>query len=302
MSISKPLRHAAVLTTLAAATFATTGCKDGGGLSGLLISNEQEVEIGSGVDVEIEKEYKILVDTDPVAVWARQLVEQMVPASNDYRKSSEFGGYKVEVLYDNSLVNAFAAPGGYVYLASGLILSAGSCAEVAGVVGHELAHVTQRHSVKKLTKSSIFSSLAGIILDEGITQTVVNAAYSVLLNTSFSRRDESESDKVGSDIMYQSGYNPYALADMFETLKEQSGGGGGKLMAFLSSHPDPGNRATTIRTRVGKDWPQVVEGDGSEYLYDCVGTTLTLSEVRSRLNAGTVTVRTGTGTAPTTTP
>lgn len=272
-----------------------TGCK--GGAASLLISNEQEVELGSGVDVEIEREYKILQDSDPVAVWARQLVNEMVPASEQFRDPAQFGGYKVEVIYDNNLVNAFAAPGGYVYIVSGLILSAETCAEVAGVVGHELAHVTQRHSVKKLAKSAIFSSLASVILNEGISQQVIVAAYSVLQNTAFSRRDESESDKVGSQIMYETGYNPHALADMFETLKEQSGsGGGGKLMAFLSSHPDPGDRANTIRERIAKDWSDVQEGDSSTYIYDCVGTSgLSFNDVRSRLRAGQVDVRPGTG-------
>lgn len=284
----------APLLLSAFAALGSASCK--GGVAGLLISNDQEVEIGSGVDEQLEQEYKILADADPVAAWARALVSEMVPASEQFRNTDDFGGYKVEVIYDNSLVNAFAAPGGYIYIVSGLVINAGSCAEVAGVVGHELAHVTQRHSVKKLAKSSIFSSLASIILDEGISQQVVVAAYSVLQNTSHSRRDESESDKIGAQLMYESGFNPHALADMFETLKEQSGGGGGRWLAFLSSHPDPGDRANTIRERIAKDWPEVQQQGDETYLFSCDGLGgLNFEEVKQRLRDGSVTVRPGTG-------
>ena len=297
-SRSKRFRHFAAASMLVALTGASaTGCK-GDGLVGLLITNQQEVELGAGVDEQIMMEYKILEDSDPAAVWARELVSSLTPAADAHRPQSEFGGYKVKVIYDNNLVNAFAAPGGYVYIVSGLILSAQTCAEVAGVVGHELAHVTQRHSVKKLAKSSLFSTLTSVILNEGITQTVINTSYEVLQNTAFSRRDESESDKVGSEIMYEAGYNPYALADMFETLKEQAGGSAGRFIQFFSSHPDPGNRAERIRDRIASDWDDVAEDDSSTYFYDCVGTTRTLDEIRGRLSAGTVSVRPGTGVNP----
>lgn len=279
-----------------ALTATVVGC-GGGGISQLLISDQQEQEIGAGVHDQLAAEYKLANDNDPVTLWANQLVQYMVPHSEQFRPSSNIGGYKVAVINDPTLVNAFAAPGGYVYIATGLVVNATSCAEVAGVVGHELAHVTQRHSVKAMTKGAAVGGIADLILGEGISANVINLAWSFLQNTTFSQKAEAESDKIGTTIMHDSGYNPYALAHMFETLADLSAGK--EPPKFLSSHPASKDRAASIRRQIEKSWGDTVTEDANpDFEYGCLGTTLTFDDVIARINAGQVTTKPGTGTKP----
>ena len=265
------------------------GCS---GLSRVLISNEQELEIGAGVDLQIEAEYRILDDADPVAVWARQLVGHMVPHSARFRDPAQVNNYSVKVIYDNSLVNAFAAPGGYTYIATGLVLEAATCAEIAGVMGHELAHVTQRHGVKRLTGAAVTLGLTSAVLSGGLTQDVIVGIYGFLMNTTFSRKDETEADEVGVQIMHASGYNPYALADFFRTLARMSSG---RVPTFLSSHPDSGDRAEAIESIIRQRWSGLTRNSTS-HQFTCQGTRMQLPEIKQRLQAGNVQVRPGTGT------
>lgn len=295
MQVLLMFSYKALRQTAAAALFAlsvttvTTGCDT---LTNLVISNEQEVAIGEEVDKQIRAEFTLLADTDPASIWANDLVQQMVPASAQFRKPSDIGEYKVKVIYDNSLVNAFAAPGGYIYIVSGLVLTAGNCAEVAGVVGHELAHVTQRHSVKKIAQSSAALGLSDIVLNEGITQSVAEGIYGFLLNTTFSRKDEKESDKVGTQIIYETGYNPYALAHMFQNLADLSAGN--EPPRFLSSHPLSKDRVAAIENQIESSWPgQVQEYDDPALTYDCLlpagSTSASFEAVKTHLRTGTVT-------------
>lgn len=275
-------------------TASLAGC-GGDGLSKLLISNQQERELGAGVADQIALEYKLAAVEDPVHIWANELVQNMVPASESFRRSSDIGGYKVRVINDPRLVNAFAAPGGYVYIATGLVINAESCAAVAGVVGHELAHVTQRHSVNALIKSGAVSGLADLILGDGIPTAIIDSTWSFLRSTTFSRKDESESDKVGTVIMHDSGYNPYALAHMFETLADLTAGN--EPPKFLSSHPASKDRAASIRTQIEKTWKGAVIEEASPTLtYGCVGTSVPFETVLRRIEDGLVVSQPGTGT------
>lgn len=259
-----------------ALVFATFGC------GGALVSNEQEEQIGMDVSHQVEAEYRMVSQSDPVTEWATQLVAALVPASSEFRDPSEFGGYKVAVIAADDFVNAFAVPGGYVYFATGIILAAESCAELAGVVGHELAHVTERHSAEKLSQSAVATSLAQIVLGEGMPAQIAQATWGFLQNTTFSRKDESEADAVGTQILYQTGYNPYALASFFAQLDAS---GGSRPPQFLSSHPDPGNRSQAISELIEDTYGSAVQ-PGTTQTYDCIGTRLTLDQVKERIRRG----------------
>ncbi len=268
---------------------ALAGCN---GLGGLLVSNEDEVTLGEGVDEQIEGEYRIVQEDDPVAQWARELVAPLVTASAQFRNPAEISGYDVEVLYEDELINAFAAPGGFTYISSGLILQASSCAEIAGVMGHELAHVTERHSVKQIEAQFAATTIIGFFLDEGLAASAAATVWAFLQNTSFSRQDESESDDIGAEIMFDAGYNPFGLVDFFTRLQELSGGS--SPPTFLSSHPDSGDRAETITAKIESKWgSEVVRGQTQSY--DCIGTSLTLAQVQERIREGNVSIRPGTG-------
>lgn len=270
---------------LAAALTWTMGAGCGG-----IINNEKEVEIGKGVDESLEGEYKLLADDDPVAKWARQLVQGLVPASKPFRDPNEIGGYKVEVIADNALVNAFAAPGGFTYLSTGFILQAGSCAEIAGVMGHELGHVTQKHGVKSIEAAYTVDMITGFFLNDGLTKDAANALFGFLQGTKFSRADEAESDSVGLQIAYESGYNPFGLVDFFERLAGQGGG----TPEFLSSHPSSDRRMKDISNEIKSRYgDKVVRGQKPDY--KCRGTQLSFTQVKQRIKAGNLKIRAGTG-------
>jgi predicted Zn-dependent protease len=252
------------------------------GCGGALVSNEQERQIGADVSQQVAAEYRTVAEGDPVARWADQLVQAMVPASEEFRDPDEFGGYKVEVIAADDLVNAFAVPGGYLYFATGIILQADTCAELAGVVGHEIAHVTERHSAEKLSQSAVASSLATVVLGEGLPSQIAQATWSFLQSTTFSRQDEKEADEVGTQILYETGYNPYALAEMFRKLGES---GGPRPPEFLSSHPDPDNRVEAIHDLIQNKYGSRVRPNETQ-TYDCIGTRLTLEQVKERIRNG----------------
>jgi predicted Zn-dependent protease len=273
------------------ALFTSTGCG-----AGVLISPAQETEIGQGVDKQIEGEYRIVDKSDPLHGWANKLVQRIANSSNRFRNSSEFGGYKVEVIADDKLINAFAAPGGYVYLTTGLISSASSCAEIAGVIGHELAHVTEKHSVQQIERAFAAETLASFFLQEGLAQDAALTLFSFLQATTFSREHETQADEVGLQIAHDAGYNPYGLADFFRVLLEQEKGGG-RIPTFLSSHPATADRVREVEAQIKRRYGgKVVKGKTPHY--DCVGTEWSLEEAQKHIQSGGVKVRSGTGNKP----
>jgi hypothetical protein len=171
-------------------------------------------------------------------------------------------------------INAFALPGGPIYMNIGTIQAA-SEAELAGVLGHEIAHVVVRHSARQATKQAkaqvplaILTGVLGVgvggwagsLAAMGISM----GAGSVFMK--YSRDAETEADMVGAQIIYDTGYDPQAMATFFQKLKQQQGSGGGGP-SFLASHPDPGDRAKNITSILSRFPPkQYPQGDSAEYL------------------------------------
>ena len=276
-----PHRDLLCLTLIVALTLALSSCGDG--LGGFLISDAQEQEIGEEVDAQIESDYRVLPASDPLTGFARDLVAPLADASTEFRDPDEFGGYKVEVIQDDALVNAFAGPGGYVYVTTGLLMEAGSCAEVAGVLGHELAHVTERHSVQMIEQQFAFTTLASWFLGDGLAEEAVGVIYDVLVTTKFSRDDETEADRVGLQITYRAGYNPYGMVDFFETLKEMEGAGGA-VPEFLSTHPATEDRISNIRSQIEQRYGAQVQR-GETQTYRCQGSAMSLDEAKQLIRS-----------------
>ncbi|MSP91967.1 MAG: hypothetical protein EXR79_09250 [Myxococcales bacterium] len=276
-----------------------TACDEetGGLAGGLLISPQQEAEIGKGVDLEIKAEYKIADPADPVTLWATQLVGKLADSAKRFRDPAPFGGYKVAIIVDDELVNAFAAPGGYTYIATGLVLKAKTCAEIAGVLSHELGHVVKKHGVKRLEQSvlatQVLSSLLGS--DKSLGKDVAAGVWKFLQATQFSQSDEGQSDSVGVQVTFETGYNPYGLRDFFQVLLDQQKGQL-SLPPFLSSHPATADRIAAIEKEIAARYGAKVQPTTTQ-TYDCLGTTLTLAELQKRITAKQILVQVGTGTA-----
>lgn len=271
--------------------WAATSCGDG--LGGILISSEQEVEMGVAVDQQLHAEYRIATPDDPATVWMQQFIGRLVESSRTFRDPAEIGGYKVAIIADDNLVNAFAAPGGFTYISTGLILQASSCGEIAGVMGHELAHVTERHGVKMVAESYAVGTITGWFLGEGMAADVAEGLYAFFANTQFSQDHETEADMIGLQIAYGAGYNPYGLADFFARLLALEGGT--FIPTFLSTHPATQDRINAVGQEIERRYGAQVD-PGTTQTYECVGTTLTLAALKSHIASGHVSVIAGTGT------
>ncbi|MEZ4267410.1 MAG: M48 family metalloprotease [Myxococcota bacterium] len=287
------LRHATAATLVTFAAAGMLSC-DNGGLGGFLISDQEEVAIGATVDADLEAQYPIVDEPDPLTVWARELVAPLVTASARFRDPARIDGYKVEVIYDDTLVNAFAAPGGFVYISTGLILEAENCGEIVGVLGHELAHVTQRHGVKEMGKQLVTAGIIDIFIGNEVAKQVSALAYDLAVNKPSSRADEAESDEVGTQIAHDAGYNPYGLVVFFNRIKALEEANGTPTIQFLSSHPATDDRIKDTTALIAKLYGDTVDPDDPAG-YKCMGTSLDLAAIQARIRAGQVSVRAGTG-------
>lgn len=156
--------------------------------------------------------------------------------------------YKFYIV-DSPVVNAFAVPGGYVYFTRGIMAHFNNEAEFAGVLGHEIGHVTARHSARQQTSQIIgqVGLMAGMVLSPQIRSMGDQAAQAVqALFLSYSRDHETESDKIGVGYSSKIGYDAHEMADFFGTLKRISEKSGQSIPTFQSTHPDPGDRQKKV--------------------------------------------------------
>jgi len=219
------------------------------------MSRDKQRALGLQAAAQVYKQMPVLPDSSPETKYIRQLGEKLVSTiPPEYSWPFEF-----HVVAQKD-INAFALPGGPMFVNIGTITAAANEAQLAGVMAHEMSHVYMQHSAKqehKAQTASIFEGLAGAALgatmggavgelgEMGIQMT----AQGVMLK--YSRGDESQADAVGAIILYKAGYNPQALADFFETLEKQ---GGQAPPQWLSDHPNPGNRREAIEKEI-RSWP-----------------------------------------------
>ena len=228
---------------------------------------EQEVQIGRQGVAEIERQLRLLPPNHPLSQYISRLGQRLAAKAPGFKFPFTF-----RVVQEKS-INAFALPGGPIYIHTGLIAAA-SEAELAGVMGHEIAHVVMRHSVRQANRATrtrlplaVLSGVLGTTVG-GWTGQLAQMGISLTAGSvvmKYSRDSEREADMVGAQIIYDSGFNPRALVTFFTKLKEQSQSSGGGL-PFLNSHPDPGNRARDIEAILSRFPPkQFQEEDSPEF-------------------------------------
>jgi len=211
-----------------------------------LFSPQQDVEVGKQSAAQVEKQLPLLNDS-AVESYVRRVGERLAAAAPGPKFPYQF---KVVNVSD---INAFALPGGFMYVNRGLIDAAHDEAELAGVIGHEMAHVALRHGTNQASKAYLAQAGLGVLgglLGNSSTGQIMGAVGGFGLNTlflKFSRTDEQQADIVGAQIMARAGYDPMAMARMFQTLEQQAGGNPSKLQQFFSDHPSPANREARIQ-------------------------------------------------------
>ena len=202
-------------------------------------STEKEVRQGREAAAEVDRQAKFI--DDPVITEYVNRVGQNIVLHSDAKVP-----FTIKVI-DSDEVNAFALPGGFFYVNKGLLLAADNEAELAGVMAHEIAHVAARHAIENQTKASLleYAALGGSIFLGGIPGLIYqNTAGIGLLGIfmKFSRGAEEEADKLGVQYMYAAGYDPGAMATMFEKLEAKNKKKPGLISRAFASHPAPPDR------------------------------------------------------------
>lgn len=233
-------------------------------------SIEKEIALGKQMAQEVERQAK-LVDDPSIAEYVNRLGQNLVNNS-DARVP-----FTVKVI-DSDEINAFALPGGFMFVNTGLILKAANEAELAGVMAHEIAHVAARHGTKQATRGQLanIASIPLIFLGGWAGYAIRQAAGLAIPMgfLKFSRGMEQQADHLGLEYMYKAGYDPAAFLDFFERIQSLEKKKPGRLASVFASHPPTGNRIRKAQEEIQKELEP-----RPEYVLD----TSEFHEVRDRL-------------------
>ena len=212
-------------------------------------SKEKEAAIGRQLAAEVEQQSK-LVD-DPVITEYINRVGQNLVLHSDAKVP-----FTIKVIQDDS-VNAFALPGGYFYVNTGLIMAADNEDELAGAMAHEIGHVAARHAMENQGKGAFinYAAIAGIIFGGPIVSPILQnggGIFAGLASLKFSRGAEEEADRLGVQYLYASGYDPLAMSTMFEKLDSMNKKKPGSMAKLFATHPQPVDRRAKSLNLVSK--------------------------------------------------
>ena len=245
-------------------------------------SLEHEIALGKQLSAEVERQAKFI--NDPVV---NEYVNRV--GQNLVRNSDAQVPFTIKVI-DSDVVNAFALPGGFFYVNSGLILHADEESELAGVMAHEIAHVCARHGTKQATKSEIAQlamipamifipyTLAGYAIYQGM-QFAIPMAF-----LQFTRTDEKEADYLGLEYMYKAGYDPNAFVSFFEKVASDEKKQPGTIPKIFSTHPPTPERIEASQKEIATILPQRSEYIVTTSEFDVVKHRLQLIEANVKVN------------------
>ena len=226
------------------------------------MSADQEIALGLQAAPEMAAQYGG-ESPDARATAAVQQVGQKIVASTKAGQTPY--KFQFHLLADDQTINAFALPGGQVFITQGLLKNLTSEAQLAGVLAHEIGHVVGRHSAAQVAKSNLTQGLAGAAgiaaydpehPGSSIAKAAIAAAIAKVVTLRFGRNDELEADKLAVDFTPQAGYDPRAMIQVMKMLQQQ--GGRSSTPEFMSTHPDPGNRIGELEKEIAVEFPQGV--------------------------------------------
>jgi len=225
-------------------------------------TRDQEIQIGQQVAAETNKKLPILPESDPISQYVQRLGAKLAA-----RAPGEKWPFSYHVVNQKE-INAFAIPGGPIYVNLGTIQAADNEAQLAGVMAHETSHVVLRHGTRAATKqmqAQLPLQILGALIGNGgtlgqLTEMGINFGVgSYFLRNS--RQAENEADLLGTDIMYDTGYDPKQMAEFFRKLEAQGNAG----VQFLSDHPNPGNRVQSVDKEIATLPPKSFIEDTPEF-------------------------------------
>jgi len=221
------------------------------------LSPKEEIALGLNSAPEMARQFGGLHPDSRLQQKVDQVGQRLVKANPELNQSPYY--FQFHLLADPNTVNAFALPGGQVFITYGLLKLLQTDDEVAGVLGHEVVHIVGRHSNEQMAKAQLSQGLVGAVVmaggqDYGNTAGQIAQFVSRLTNTSYGREDELESDRLGVRLMKHAGYNPQAMITVMEVLEKA--GGGNSPAEFLSTHPNPGHRIERIHDEIARESAQ----------------------------------------------
>ena len=225
------------------------------------LTKEQEIAMGLQTAPEVAAEFGGLSQDQQ----ARQVVDEVGKylVANSIAADSGYP-FEFSVLADDQTVNAFALPGGPVFITEALLSRLESEGQLAGVLGHEIGHVLARHSAERIAQLELQQGLTGALViatydpeNPSSQQAAMMAALvGQFITMRYGREDELQSDRLGVRILAETGYDPRALIRVMEILEEASGGS--SMPEFASTHPNPGNRIREIEAAIQEQFPNGV--------------------------------------------
>lgn len=229
------------------------------------MSASQEIALGLQAAPQMAAEYGG-ESRDARATAAVQQVGQRIVQANQLNQKTQYR-YQFHLLADDQTINAFALPGGQVFITMGILKNLKTEAQLAGVLAHEVGHVVGRHSAEQVAKSQLTQTLSGAAAvaaydpnnpGSSVAKAAAAAMIAKLISLRFSRNDELGADDFAVKFLPPAGYDPRAMIGVMEMLNSKSGSGG--QPEFLSTHPNPGNRIEELQRDIQQAYPQGVPG------------------------------------------
>ena len=219
------------------------------------LTPDQEIALGLQATPEMIQQYGGLNPDPQLQGLVDQVGQKLVRGTDLDETPWEF---EFHLLDDDQTVNAFALPGGQVFVTDALYNRFESEGQLAGVLGHEVGHVVARHGAQHIAKSQLTNGLIGAVAvaSESEKTAMVAAMIGQLVNMKYGRDDELESDRLGVRFMAQAGYDPRSMIRVMEILAEA--GGGNAPPEFFSTHPNPDNRIERIKAAIEAEFPNGV--------------------------------------------
>lgn len=213
------------------------------------ITPEQEIALGLNSYPAMIQQYGGLHPDADAQKFVKSVGQRIVQNSDAAQTPYQ---YDFHLLYDPNVVNAFALPGGQVFITQALFNRLETEDQLAGIFGHEVGHVVARHGAERIAKEELTQGLTGAAVVASGDYNTAQAAQMIagLINMSYGRDQELQSDDLGVRFMAEAGYDPEALVDVMKILEEASGGQ--RQPEFMSTHPSPENRIQKIREAIAK--------------------------------------------------
>jgi len=215
------------------------------GIAKALVSDDQEAQLGAQVKQELDKQGTKYIRDPEIVNYVKGVAEKIFVSADKDRPGVK---WQVFVIDDPKQVNAFATPGGYLYVYTGLLMAADNEAQLAGVWGHESGHVVARHSAQQMVNEMGMQTVIEVALGQNPNQLAqlasTLAAKGALL--AYSREDETQADEYGARYSAQAGYDPHGIIQFFEKLKAMEGNQPA-FAKYLSDHPATADRITHLQ-------------------------------------------------------